>query len=509
MADEKNTQGPTMTHPQCINRLRDIERALAEITELEAPSQEDEKYFNELTEEFREVDNYRRQLERKAQLAKVQSVSETLSGAKYLKLERGVREAQKSASDDYDRDAIMNPDSIEECRFRNPWDLQSLRTFDRPRREVATELRSRAISAIEKMSGTSDTVRNAATNMLEAWGDTNGRMAEYVLTTSDPTYLRAWSKLARNPLSPDLTEEERRAVARTEDLKRGMSLTDSAGGYLVPFQLDPTVILTANGSRNEIRRYARQVVATGDIWNGISAGAVSWSYDAEGSEVSDDAPTFASPAIPIYTARGFVPITMEAFQDAANVTQTVGTLLAEGKDILEANAFVLGSGSGMPTGIVTALTGGASEVASATSDTFAVADVYNLLAALPARYRSAPNTAWLANNLIYQKVRQFDTNGGSALWATIGNDRPAQLLGKPIMEAEDMDGTVTASAANYLAIVGDWSNYVIADRIGMTVDFVPHLFGTNHRPTGGRGWFATVRHGADSVNDAAFRMLNA
>ena len=54
---------------------------------------------------------------------------------------------------------------------------------------------------------------------------------------------------------------------------RAKSLTDTGGGYLVPFQLDPTVIITANGSTNQIRRVARQVIATGDVWNGVSSGA--------------------------------------------------------------------------------------------------------------------------------------------------------------------------------------------------------------------------------------------
>ena len=66
----------------------------------------------------------------------------------------------------------------------------------------------------------------------------------------------------------------------TDAEQRAMSLTDNAGGYLVPFQLDPTVIVTSNGSVNDIRQAARTVVATGDVWNGVSAGAVSWSWDA-------------------------------------------------------------------------------------------------------------------------------------------------------------------------------------------------------------------------------------
>jgi len=59
-------------------------------------------------------------------------------------------------------------------------------------------------------------------------------------------------------------------------------------------------------------------------------------------------------------------------------------------------------------------------------------------------------------------------------------------------------------------VYGDFSNYVIADRVGTTVEFIPHLFATgNNRPSGQRGWYAYFRAGADSVNDGAFQLLNA
>ena len=145
----------------------------------------------------------------------------------------------------------------------------------------------------------------------------------------------------------------------------------------------------------------------------------------------------------------------------------------------------------------------------ATDDAFALADVYTLQAALPARYRA--NASWLANNAIYNKIRQFDTAGGNGLWAQLGDGRPPVLLGRPVLEAEAMDGTLTTSGAvaNYIAIYGDLSNFVITDRIGMSVEFIPHLFHTsNNRPSGQRGWFARYRTGSDSVNDGGMRLLN-
>ena len=286
-------------------------------------------------------------------------------------------------------------------------------------------------------------------------------------------------------------------------MTRAMSLTDSAGGYLVPFQLDPTVIITSNGTRNDIRKVARQVVATGDVWNGVSAGQVTWAFAAEGTESSDNAPTFAQPAINIYKAQGFVPISIEALDDEANVTAEVARLLAFGREDLEATKFITGSGTGEPFGIVAALTGTSSEITTATNDVFALADVYKLDNNLPARYRT--NSSWLGHRAIYNLIRAFDTAGGAGMWVQLQGDQPPQMLGRSVYEAEAMDNVATD--AKRILIYGDFENYVIADRVGMTVEFIPHLLGANRRPAGQRGWYAYYRVGADSVNDGGFRML--
>jgi HK97 family phage major capsid protein len=484
--------GVTLTHSQSVNRLKEIETELVRLSELKALSPEDERYFEEIGAEFTTVDEHRKGLERAAELARIQSATKGLDGLRLTPVATPGR-----GRDDYDRDAILEPDSIEDVRFRNPWDMSEVRTFGRSEEELGTELRARAESAIEKMQGASDNVRQAAQNVLER-ADNPAKLARQILHTSSPEYLRGWSKLAMGK-GHSLTDAEQRA----------MSLTDSAGGYLVPFQLDPTVIITSNGSVNQIRQAARTVVATGDVWNGVSAGAVSWSWDGEGVEVSDDSPTFAQPTVPVHKAQGFVPISIEAFDDAANVAQEVGKLLAEGKDDLEAVAFTTGSGSGQPTGIITALAGTASEINAATDDVFAIADVRALYNALPGKHRS--RASWLANNSIYTLIRAFDTSGGGGFWANLNGDRPEQLLGKAVLEAEAMDGVITTTGAvsNYLLAFGDFQNYVIADRVGTRVEFIQTLFHTgSNRPSGQRGWHAWYRVGADSVNDAAFRLLD-
>ncbi|MFE5258241.1 phage major capsid protein [Streptomyces coelicoflavus] len=488
-----------LSHPQAVIRLQDIQAELERLEGLETLTAEDEQSFDELTREFAEVDSHRRQLERTAALERIRGAAP--SGGGRRPATTAIQPGTSISGNSYDSDPILNPDSVEDRRFRNPWDLGEMRTFGRSPDEVGFEMRQRALSAVEKMSAATDRIRSAATSIIEQFDDKRGTIARMVLATSSPEYLRAWSKLAAGK-GHMVSPEEQRA------LERAMSLTDNQGGYLVPFQLDPTVILASDGSKNDIRLRARSVVATGDVWHGVSAGAVQWRWADEASEAGDNAPAFNGPEVPVYKADGFVPISFEAMDDAENVTQEVGRLLAAGKDDLEAEAFVNGTGVKQPTGIVTALAGTASEIAPTTAETFASADLYALDGALPARHRR--NAAWLANRHIYNLTRQFDTSGGSDLWVQLGEDLPPNLIGKPALEAEDMASGFDPAVAgdNRIMVFGDFQHYVIADRIGMSVEFIPHLMGANQRPKGQRGWYAWYRVGADSVLDGAFRMLN-
>lgn len=495
--------GVELTHSQAVARLKDLFDEIERLSAKDNLTPEDEALFADMTREFSEVDEHRKQLERKAATERARVVREGLRRSVEANLERGLvdrpgTDQQRGGSYDYDADPILEPDSVQAQRFRNPWNLDDIKTFARSKDDVNEELRSRALAAIEKMGGASDRVREGATGIVEQFDDANASISRLVLATSSPEYMRAWSAAMRGkPLDGD----------QQKLLARAMSLTDASGGYLVPFQLDPTVIISSAGSRNDIRQIARTVVATGDTWNGVSSGAASWSWDAEAQQVSDDSTTFTQPSVPNYKAAGFIPISIEALQDEANVTQEVARILAFGKDTLEAAAFATGSGVGQPTGIVTALVASSPSVitASTTSNAFVIGDIYAVDGALPARHRR--NASWLGHRITYNLIRAFDTSGGAGMWVQLPSDSPAQLLGRGVYESEDMDYSY-GSGENYTLVYGDFSNYVIADRIGFSVEPIPHLFGSGGRPTGERGWYAYYRTGADSVQDGAFRILN-
>jgi HK97 family phage major capsid protein len=106
------------------------------------------------------------------------------------------------------------------------------------------------------------------------------------------------------------------------------------------------------------------------------------------------------------------------------------------------------------------------------------------------------------------EVRGFDTSGGLSN-QTVDLTAPYNfaVLGRPYYENSGFpDFTGTTGAANIL-VVGDFRNYVIFDRVGSRVEFIPHLLGSNRRPSGQRGLYFWWRVGAKTVNTAGFKLL--
>lgn len=389
-------------------------------------------------------------------------------------------------------------------RDLDPYDAELRASIWEPQKQ-ATELRSRAVEATEMALDEKRVSTESADridSLLRRYDDKHGSIAKRILATGSDAYRSAFTKFVNNPTGyqMQLTADEQKAVARA------MSLTNAAGGFAIPFTLDGTLILTSDVAANPWRAISRVEPITTDTWNGLSSNAVTGGYAAEASEVGDDTSTFAQPSISVHRGDSFIPASFEIIGDYPNLEAQLGVLFSEAKDTAEAAAFTTGTGTNEPIGIVTALTGGASEVSSATTDTFAAADVYALHEALQVRHRS--RATWVANIAIQNSIRQFGTTDPNFTVDFTPAVVPS-LLGRPVVESSNMDGSITALAENYVLILGNFDNYVIAERVGAQLEFVPHLFATGaNRPSGQRGFLYWWRNGADSVNDAAFAMLN-
>lgn len=327
-----------------------------------------------------------------------------------------------------------------------------------------------------------------------------GAIAKRLLLTENDAYRSAFVKGVTQS-TPAFTSEEVKALNEF----RAMSLTDANGGFGVPVLIDPSIILTSGAADAPILSIARVVTITTDEWKGVSSAGTAWSYDAEATEVSDDSPTLAQPSVTTYTARGFIPYSLEIGMDYPGFAEEMRRLLDQGYVDLVAKQTMTGT---TPVGIFTAIdAAAASEVAVTTDGAFGAVDLLKVWGGLPERYRS--RATWVMSTDVENEIRSFSSdNSGGYYTVNLTQGGVGTLFGRPVVLSDYAPNfTGTTGAANIL-VVGDFSNYVIAQRAGMTVEFIPNLLGvTDGRPTGQRGWFAHARHGFDSVNDNAFRLL--
>jgi HK97 family phage major capsid protein len=384
--------------------------------------------------------------------------------------------------------------------------------FAAVRRMSTPEARDGALRILDDRTASAH-LRSDQKDEVEKQIRKNTDIARRIIVTENDAYRTAWQRLITDPMAAAvLSDDERNAVRAYQEYRALSEGSTTGGGFGIPVFIDPSVILTAQGSDNPFLELAKQADINTNAWKGVSSAGVTWHFNyAEGSAVSDDSPTLAQPTVPVYMARGFLPFSIEVSQDYPGFADEMATLLASGYNELLVDKFTRGAGvSGLePTGILTALSANTNvRVALTAGGTVGAADPYKVWQALPQRFRR--NASWLMSVATNNAVRQLGTaNVYHAFTVNLPQDWADTLFRRPVRESPYMpDNTTNTTATIGIAVVGDFSNYLVARRGGMSVELVPTLFDvTNNRPTGQRGWFAYSRIGGGSINDLGFRLL--
>jgi HK97 family phage major capsid protein len=346
-----------------------------------------------------------------------------------------------------------------------------------------------------------EAAQERALELLETLDDDSGTLARRILQTGSPVYQRAFGKAVAALSTNGLTNEEQRALSIQ---------SDPAGGFAVPFDLDPSLILSSDGSSNPLRQISRVEMTVGKEWQGLTSEGITVSRVPEVQEATDANPVFVQPVVRPSAVHAFIPFSMDLDMDWSQMRTQLTRIIQDGKDNEEADSFVNGDGSLIsggghtPDGIAAGLAS-ASEVPGGAS--FTSQDLYDMEAGdngLGERFLA--RASWLANRSIYNLIRQLDSAGGADLWVQLQAGQPPELIGYPTFRASAMPKTATG---RYL-ILGDFSQYLIVDRVGMSVDVAQLLFGgsgATHFPTGQRGIYARWRNSTKILVDNAFRVL--
>lgn len=389
----------------------------------------------------------------------------------------------------------------------DPWEI--LRTSETTRMEPTDLARSlqdsnlKAMEAFEMPKGYDGSFEN----YIKRHGHGRGRGAREriewsrnLLERQRSDYIGGFEKVMVGDVI-SLTDVERAAIAVG---------TNTAGGYLVPTHLDPTLILTNSGAKDVVRTLSRVVTLVGGAnkWNGVTTAGSTASWDAELTEVSDDTPPVAPVQIPVFSAKSLIQASIESFEDITGLASDVQMMLQDSRIRLETLAHLVGNGTTQPCGIFTALDANpASEISLATGSTFTRTDLAAVANSLGDRWTDG--SAWLMHPDMLERIAALGTALGASYSTDITQPTTDRLLGFPVYKSFNAPKVFQTTTVDNLMVFGDFSNFVIVDKPGSTaIEFIPHLFNTsNNLPDGRRAWYMHFRNGSDSVNDLAFRLL--
>jgi HK97 family phage major capsid protein len=383
-------------------------------------------------------------------------------------------------------------------------------------RDLPVHVRAALDQGLRAIERHRDVLTGAAGSVLERVvrnpADVTAVGARYIAAVGDPAYFTAFGKLVQDPMTAHvrMTPKELESVRVVTQVMAERAMvegTGSAGGFAVPFELDPSILLSSNGALNPFRQISRVFTISTNIWKGVSADTPTAAYAAEATEMADASPVLVQPAITVARGSAFVPFSWELRQDWDALAAELTRLLTDARDILDASKFVLGTGVNEPVGLLNiGGTGSLSvtqRIQTNTAATYALGDVWKLKNGL-ANTRFYGSSTFMANPSILDTTYRFV--GGNSTEPLVMPTRDGALAGKPVVESSVMVSTTTT--ASRIMVVGDFSSFYIADRLGITAEIVPVLFGaTNRFPTGQSGLVVWWRTGSVVAAPNAFRYL--
>ena len=369
-------------------------------------------------------------------------------------------------------------------------------------------VKDQALRANERADFLPDSAKAHMERTIRSDDDPGGLLARYTVETANRDYFRAFATWMRDPISGghEWSPKERDAVKRVRQLERAMSIgTTTAGGFLVPYELDPSILISSTGAVSPLRQLARQATTAFNEKRFVTSLGVTATWTPEATEQTDDSPALLQPAIVCKKGQAFIPVSFELYEDS-DIAQQLGAVLADAKNVHESLSFTLTQSNG-PTGIVSSiLTAPGANIIATGSNVLAQGDLYVNQAALPPRWRA--NANWMMNLSILNGYRQLPQAKGLN-YSVIDDTGPRpRALGWNVYENSSMDGTLSGGAADYLVLSGDFQQFAIVDRVGTSIEVIQNLLGANHRPTGQRGFLMHYRVGSDVLIQDAFRLSN-
>ncbi|MEH6521104.1 phage major capsid protein [Sulfitobacter sp.] len=294
----------------------------------------------------------------------------------------------------------------------------------------------------------------------------------------------------------------RRGVERldADDIKALTVSTDANGGYLAPEETGNELIKLLN-EFSPLRQYAKVINISGQSIvypRRVTGTQASWVTEIANRTASGM--EFEQITMTPHELATFTDVSNALLED--NAYGLEGELLsdfAESFAKTEGLAFVKGTGTGQPNGIMVT-SNGIQEMTTGAAANFAATNPADTIIAAYHKIPSvfAQKGVWMMNRNTLAIIRTWkDGNGRYLVLDPISEGAPSTLLGRPVVEMLDMDDI---GAGKFPVLFGDMSGYRIIDRVGLTTLRDPYSLATN----GQVRFHARKRVGADLTHPDRF-----
>lgn len=315
----------------------------------------------------------------------------------------------------------------------------------------------------------------------------------------------AWIKWVRKGDDAGLADIERKAMNVG---------TPADGGYAVPIQQDRDImrLLTDLSPMRQVCRV--MTVGTEDYRKLVNLGGTASGWVGE----TDARPATAGPTLaqlkPSFGELYANPeVTQKALDDIFfNVEGELSQDISESFAVLEGKAFLSGTGTNQPVGLLTAKTsaeadsarafGTVQHIATGVADSFPAKDpadiLIDLIYSMKAGYRTGAQ--FMVNSMTLATMRKWKDGDGNYIWQpAMQNGQPGSIFGYGYVTNEDMPsagaGAIPVVFANFQQA------YTIFDRMGIRSLRDPYT----NKPF--VGFYTTKRVGSMIANTQAVKFL--
>jgi HK97 family phage major capsid protein len=261
--------------------------------------------------------------------------------------------------------------------------------------------------------------------------------------------------------------------------------TDNLGGFLVaPQQFVETLIKFVD---NEL--FIRGLATVFKVPSAQSLGAPSLETDpadgdwtAEITQVtSDTSMTFGKRELRPYDLTKQVLVSKKLLAQAILDPATlVAQRLAYKFGVTQEKAFMTGTGANQPLGLFVASTQGIStgqDFTAAGSTALIADDFKSALMKLKVQYQK--KARWIFHRDVLKAAMNLKDSQNRPLYADLQGSAPPTMVGVPYMLSEYAPNTFTTGL--YLAVVGDYSWYWIADAMNMEIQALIELYAATNQ----------------------------